>query len=66
MKEHSGWCTMTMSPSFECLLEKDGSFSVHDSNIQSIAIEMFKVFKNLHTGNEHELFSRNDNEHFLR
>ena len=52
--------------SFECLLERDGSFSVHDSNIQSIAIEMFKVFKNLHSGNEHELFSRNDNEHFLR
>ena len=35
------------SSTFEELLEKDGSVTVHIRNIQKLAIEMFKVFKNL-------------------
>ena len=34
--------------SFDTLLEKDMSFSVHDRNIQQLASEMCKVTKALH------------------
>ena len=33
--------------SFQELLEKDHSFTVHHFNIQSLAIEMFKVINNI-------------------
>ena len=33
--------------SFDTLLEKDMSFSVHDRNIQQLALEMYKVTKGL-------------------
>ena len=33
--------------SFEELLQKDNSFSIHDRNIQLVAIEMFKARNNL-------------------
>ena len=33
--------------SFDGLLEKDGSFTVHHNKIQVVAIEMFKVYNNL-------------------
>ena len=33
--------------SFDTLLEKDISFSVHDRNIQQLALEMYKVAKDL-------------------
>ena len=32
---------------FDTLLEKDMSFSVHDRNIQQLALEMYKVTKGL-------------------
>ena len=32
---------------FDVLLEKDMSFSAHDRNIQQLAIEMYKVKKDL-------------------
>ena len=33
--------------SFEKLLEKDGSVTIHSRNLQTLATEMFKVYKNL-------------------
>ena len=33
--------------SFDTLLEKDMSFSVHDRNIQQLALEMYKATKGL-------------------
>ena len=33
--------------SFEKLLEKDGSVTIHTRNLQTLATEMFKVYKNL-------------------
>ena len=33
--------------SFQELLEKDNSVSIHHKNIQVLATEMFKIFKNL-------------------
>ena len=32
---------------FEKLLEKDGSVTIHTRNLQTLATEMFKVYKNL-------------------
>ena len=33
--------------SFEKLLEKDGSVNIHARNLQTLATEMFNVYKNL-------------------
>ena len=33
--------------SFEDFLEKDGSVSIHHSNLRALAVELFKVFKDL-------------------
>ena len=33
--------------SFEKLLEKDGRVTIHTRNLQTLATEMFKVYKNL-------------------
>ena len=33
--------------SFEKLLEKDGSVTIHTRDLQALATEMFKVYKNL-------------------
>ena len=32
---------------FEDLLKKDGSFTVHHYNIQTLAIELYKVYNNI-------------------
>ena len=33
--------------SFEKILEKDGSAAIHTRNLQTVATEMFKVYKTL-------------------
>ena len=54
------------SSTFEELLEKDGSLTVHIRNIQKLAIEMFKVFKNLSPPIISDLFEVCENNYNLR
>ena len=42
--------------SFNALLEKDGSVSIHERNIKVLATEIFKVRKNLAPPEMHEIF----------
>ena len=46
--------------SFEELLVKDKTFTIHYQNIQSLAIEMYKAVNNLPGGNLSEFFVRNN------
>ena len=50
--------------SFNVLLEKDGSVSIHESNIKILATEMFKVSKNLAPPQMHEIFKLKDQPHY--
>ena len=44
--------------SFQELLDKDNSFTVHHFNIQSLAIEMFKVINNIAATIIDDLFTK--------
>ena len=46
--------------SFNALLEKDGSASIHERNIKILATEMFKVSKNLAPSEMQEIFKLKD------
>ena len=46
--------------SFEELLFKDGTFTIHEQNIQNLAIEMFKALTDLSTADFSELFQLNE------
>ena len=46
--------------SFNALLEKDGSVSIHERNIKILATGMFKVSKNLAPPQMHEIFKLKD------
>ena len=52
--------------SFEELLIIDCSVRIHVSNMHSLAIELYKVFKGLTNSNFQELFRRNTNSNNLR
>ena len=52
--------------SFEELLVKDNTFTIHHQNIQSLAIEMYKAVNNLPGGNLSEFFVRNNHNYNLR
>ena len=50
--------------SFNALLEKDGSASIHERNIKILAIEMFKVSKNLVLPQMHEILKLKYQPHY--
>ena len=50
--------------SFNALLEKDGSVSIHERNIKILTTEMFKVSKNLAPPQMHEIFKLKDWSHY--
>ena len=52
--------------SFKELLSKDGTFTIHEQNIHSLAIEMFKVLIDLSTPDFSELFQLNESLYGLR
>ena len=52
--------------SFEELLVKDKTFTIHHQNIQSLAIEIYKSMNNLPGGNLSEFFVSNNHNYNLR
>ena len=52
--------------SFEELLIKDKTFTIHHQNIQSLAIEIYKAMNNLPGGDLSEFFVRNNHNYNLR
>ena len=52
--------------SFEKLFEKDGSVTIHTRNLQTLAKEMFKVYKNLSPAIIGDLFHVRQNNYNLR
>ena len=52
--------------SFQQLLDKDNSFTIHHQNIQSLIIEMYKVVNNLSTDIFVELFTKMQTSYQLR
>ena len=51
---------------FEELLEKDNSFSVHHYNIQTLCVELYKVYSNISQTVFSDLFIRNHINYNLR
>ena len=47
---------------FDELLKKDGSFSIHDRNIQTLAIEVYKFFHGLSPSIMKNIFQDNTNK----
>ena len=54
------------SSSFNQLLVRDNSFSIHDRNLQKLAIEIYKVKNNLSPSFMHSLFPDTENPYNLR
>ena len=50
---------------FEELLEKYGSFTIHHYNIQTLCIELYKVYHDLSQTISSELFKRNNSTYNL-
>ena len=51
---------------FQQLLEKDNSVTIHEKNLQKLATEMYKVKHNLSPLPVRELFTQLDNIHYVR
>ena len=52
--------------SFKELLSKDGTYTIHEQNIQNLAIEMLKALNDFSTPDFSELFQLNDSLYGLR
>ena len=52
--------------SFKELLSKDGSLTMHEQNIQNLAIEIFKALNDLSAPDFSELFQLNESLHSLK
>jgi len=50
--------------SFETLLEKDGSVSIHNRNLQILATEMYKIRHNLSSSLISDLFEQRPEQHY--
>ena len=53
-------CTTIKKSNFEELLERDRSVSIHHQNIRFLAIEMFKVFRDIGLQIVEEIFQFRD------
>ena len=51
---------------FEELLEKDNSFTIHHKNLQKLATEMYKVRNNISPPNIRNLFNEQTHKYSLR
>ena len=64
------WCLRTVyndkQSSFNELLEKDGSVSIHERNLQVLATEMYKISNGLSTPLMKDIFPINRNPYNLR
>ena len=60
------YCTGDQSSSFEKLLEQDKSVTIHTRNLQILATEMFKVYRNKSPPIFSEIFHRRDINYNLR
>ena len=54
------------SSSFHVLLKQDKSFTIHHYNIQTLCIELYKVYNNLSQTVFSELFTKKENSYNLR
>ena len=52
--------------SFQELLDKDNSLTIHDRNLQRLAIEMYKINNHLSPSPMQDLFTEKDNTYNLR
>ena len=52
--------------SFNELLEKDGSFSIHEQNLQVLSTEMYKITNDLSTSSIKDKFPISRNPYILR
>ena len=52
--------------SFKELLSKDGTFTIHEQNIQNLAIEMLKALNDLSAPDFSELFQLNESLYGLK
>ena len=52
--------------SFECLLERDNSVTIHAKNLQTLMTEMFKTHQNINPNFMKEIFKERENMYSLR